>query len=675
MSFLTTLLAVALAAFAAAAEPAKPEPAKTYGFSAASLDKTADPCSDFYRFACGGWMDANAIPPDQSRWSRFQELGERNKLILRGILEKRMDPAAQKDALDKKIGDYYASCMDEAGIEAKGAAPLQADLARLGTLTRETLPSELARLQSSGVSAALSFGSGQDFKDANQVIAQADQGGLGLPDRDYYFKTDPKSADLRQKYLEHVTHMFSLLGEKWPQAAADAQTVFDFEVALASASQDRTFRRDPKNLDHKMTREELAKAAPGFDWNLFFTDAEAPAFTSLNAVSPGFLKQLASMAQDEPLDQWKTYLRWRLVHSRADLLPKAFVDEDFAFYGKTLTGAQELKPRWKRCVEFADAQLGEAVGQRYVEETFGAEGKARTLTMVHAVENALSADIKGLDWMTPKTKKAAAVKLAAIANKIGYPDKWRDYSSVEIARGDALGNASRAAHFESHRQLAKIGQPVDRAEWDMTPPTVNAYYDAQMNNINFPAGILQPPFYDNALDDAVNYGGIGAVIGHELTHGFDDEGRQYDAKGNLKDWWTPADSKAFEERAQCVSDEYGSFVAVDDVKLNGKLTLGENTADNGGLRIAHMALKETLKGKTPQAVDGFTPEQRLFLGWGQVWCMKIKDEAARMRVMTDPHSPGKYRVNGVVRNMPEFAQAFACKPGAPLAPEKACRVW
>ena len=667
-----TTFALLLASLVSAAEP--PQPSQP-GFSAASIDRSADPCSDLYQFACGGWLKANEIPADQSRWSRFQELGERNKLILRGILEKRMDPANQTDALDKKIGDYYAACMDEAGIEAKGKKPLEPELARVDALTRETLPAELARFNAAGVSAALNFGSGQDFKDSNSVIAQADQGGLGLPDRDYYFKTDAKSVDLRQRYLEHVTRIFSLLGEPWSQAAGDAETVMAFEVALASASQDRTFRREPKNLDHKMTTAELSKAAPGLDWGKYFEASGAPAFGSLNAVSPGFLAKLAQMAKDEPLEKWKTYLRWRVAHSRAALLPKAFVDEDFAFYGKTLSGAKELKPRWKRCVEMEDGQLGEALGQRYVDQTFGKEGKERTLSMVHAIERAMAADVKGLDWMTPKTKKAAAVKLAAIANKIGYPDKWRDYSSVAVDRGDAVGNAARADQFEWKRQLDKIGKPVDRQEWGMTPPTVNAYYDPQMNDMNFPAGILQPPFYDNALDDAVNYGGIGAVIGHELTHGFDDEGRQYDAKGNLKDWWTPEDNKAFEQRAQCVSDEYGSFTAVDDIKLNGKLTLGENTADNGGLRLAHMGLQESLKGKTPAAIDGFTPEQRLFLGWGQVWCMKITDEAARMRVMTDPHSPGRFRVNGTVRNMPEFAKAFSCKPGAPLAPQKACRVW
>ena len=667
-----TALALSLSLFASAAEPAKPA---ALNFSAASIDKTADPCGDFYQYACGGWLKANEIPADQSRWSRFQELAERNKLLLKGILEKRMQADPKRDATDQKIGDFYASCMDEAGIEAKGAAPLQEQLRKIEELTYADLPAVLAQLQRNGVSAALSFGSGQDFGDATQVIAQADQGGLGLPDRDYYFKTDPKSAALREAYQKHIAKMFTLAGRNQIQADNDAAVVMQFEVALASASQDRVFRRDPKNLDHKMSREDLAKLAPGFDWNRYFTETGAPEFATLNVGSPEFVKAVANMSHTESLSSWKDYLAWHAIHESAALLPKAFVDEDFAFYGKTLTGAQELKPRWKRCVEMTDGLLGEALGKRYVEETFGAEGKKRTRSMVDALEKALGSDIKGLDWMTPATKKAAEAKLKAIADKIGYPDNWRDYSSVNILRGDALGNAVRAEQFEWKRRLDKIGKPVDRKEWDMSPPTVNAYYDPQMNNINFPAGILQPPFYDNNMDDAVNFGGIGAVIGHELTHGFDDEGRQFDPKGNLKDWWTAEDAKAFEKRAQCLVDEYSGFTAVEDVKLNGKLTLGENTADNGGLRIAHMALMDTLKNKKVQPIDGYTPEQRLFLGWGQVWCMKIKPEAARMRAMTDPHSPGQWRVNGVVRNMPEFAQAFSCKAGAPMAPQPACRVW
>ncbi|MBI5201847.1 MAG: M13 family metallopeptidase [Elusimicrobia bacterium] len=539
MNILSLLLAVS--AFSATPAPE----AVTYGFSTASMDTKADPCSDFYQYACGGWLEHNQIPADQSRWSRFQELGERNKLTLRGILEARMADSAGRDAVDQKIGDYYASCMDEGAIEGKGTGPLKEDLTLIDSLTRDGLPALLARLSSSGVGAGLSFGVAPDYRDARTNIGHADQGGLGLPDRDYYFKTDEKSVRLRQDYQAHVAKMFELLGEQGKAAAGSSDVVMDFEIALASASQDKVARREPKNLDHKMTRAELSALAPGFDWEKYFAALGAPAFENVNAASPAFLTELAEMAAKESIGRWKTYLRWHLVHSRAALLSKAFVDEDFAFYGKTLTGAQELKPRWKRCVEFADAQLGEALGRRYVEQTFGEEGKKRTLEMVHGLEKALDSDIAGLQWMSAVTKKEAKTKLDAITNKIGFPDAWRDYSSLSIVRGDAAGNAARADAFETKRQLAKIGKPVDPKEWLMSPPTVNAYYDPQMNNINFPAGILQPPFYDNQMDDAVNYGGIGAVIGHELTHGFDDEGRQFAANGDLKDWWTKEDGEAF----------------------------------------------------------------------------------------------------------------------------------
>jgi len=486
------LLSLALSAFAAGTTPA-PE-AVTYGFSTAALDTTADPCKDFYQYSCGGWLAHNEIPADQSRWSRFQELGERNKLTLRALLEARLADSPERDAVDQKIGDYYASCMDEGAIESKGSGPLQEDLALINSLTRDGLPALLARLQASGVSAGLSFDVAPDYRDARTNIGHADQGGLGLPDRDYYFKTDAKSVELREKYVAHVAKMFELLGDQPKAATGSAETVEDFEIELASASQDKVARREPKNLDHKMTRAELAALAPGFDWEKYFAALGAPAFENVNAASPAFLTELGALAAKEPIERWKTYLRWQLVRARAALLPKAFVDQDFAFYGKTLTGALELKPRWKRCVEFADGQLGEALGRRYVERTFGEEGKKRTLEMVHALEKALAQDIAALDWMTPATKKEAQRKLDAITNKIGYPDNWRDYSSLAIVRGDAAGNAARADAFESKRQIGKIGKPVDPKEWLMSPPTVNAYYDPQMNNINFPAGILQPPF-------------------------------------------------------------------------------------------------------------------------------------------------------------------------------------
>jgi endothelin-converting enzyme/putative endopeptidase len=668
-------------AFALPVHGAEPEPvtapSTSPGFDPSNLDRSADPCTDFYQLSCGGWLKANPVPADQSSWGQFNLLAERNRNSLKEILEKAAAGGPGRAPLDQRIGDFYASCMDETAVEKLGVEALRPELDRIERLgSTSELPELIASLHSAGVGALFSFSSTQDFKDTKSVIADADQGGLGLPERDYYFKDDPKSVELRQDYVSHVQRMFELLGEKPQKAAADAATVMNIETALAKASLTVVQRRDPNNLYHKMSRAELASLNPTFDWSRYLRATEAPAIDSLNVDVPDFFKAFEAQLKAVSLDQWKTYLRWHLVHDAAPVLSPAFVNENFAFYGRTLTGAKELRPRWKRCVDLTDNLLGEALGQRYVEATFGAQGKERTLKMVGALEKALDADLKDLPWMTEATKKQALGKLAAIANKIGYPDKWRDYGTVQIARGDLAGNARRATAFEVKRQLDKIGKPVDRGEWGMTPPTVNAYYSPLLNDINFPAGILQPPFYDNEMDDAVNFGGIGSVIGHEITHGFDDEGRQFAADGTLNDWWTETDAKEFEKRADCFVQEYGSFVAVDDVKLNGKLTLGENTADNGGVRIAYMALLQTL-GDAAKAkpIDGFTPEQRFFLGWGQIWCQNRTPESERLRAQTDPHSPGRYRVNGVVSNMPEFWKAFGCKPGSAMVRENACRVW
>jgi putative endopeptidase len=644
-------------------------------FDVKNLDRTADPCVDFYQYACGSWMKANPIPSDQARWGRFDALAERNRNVLHDILEDASKPAPGRDAVTQKIGDYYAACMDEKAIDAKGLAPLQPELDRIRNLKdKADLAAAIARLHRGGIAALFEFGSGQDFKNSADVIAQADQGGLGLPDRDYYFKTDAKSEELRQKYVAHVQRMFELAGERPEQAKADAATVMRIETELAKNSLDLVSRRDPEKVYHKMTPQEMAALAPAFNWTVYFTDSGSPAFKSINVGWPDFFKALNAQIESASLADWKTYLTWHALHSQAPLLPAAFVGENFDFYGRTLTGAKEMRPRWKRCADFTDGQLGEALGRKFVERTFGAEGKARTLKMVDALEKALGQDLQALDWMTPATKTKALAKLKAITNKIGYPDKWRDYSSVEIKRDDALGNSVRADAFEFQRQLNKIGKPVDRGEWLMPAPTVNAYYDPQMNNINFPAGILQPPFYSNAMDDAVNFGGIGMVIGHELTHGFDDEGRQFDAVGNLNDWWTEADAKEFDRRAACLVDEYSKFSVAPGANVNGKLTLGENTADNGGLRIALMALMNTI-GKKQDKIDGFTPEQRLFLSFGQIWCENTREEAARMQVQTNPHSPARFRVNGVMVNMPEFQKAFACKTGQPMVSPNACKVW
>jgi len=644
-------------------------------FDVKAMDKTANPCQDFYQYACGTWLKANPIPPDQARWGRFDELAERNRDTLHEILEEASKPSPDRDADTQKIGDYYAACMDEKAIDAKGLAPLRPELDRIaGLKDKAQLPAEIAHLHGIGIPSLFDFSSGQDFKDSTQVVAELDQAGLGLPDRDYYFNTDAKSVELRQKYLAHVQRMFELAGEKPEDAKAHAQTVMRLETALAKGSLDRVSRRDPEKIYHPMNKTELAKLAPAFQWTQYFADTRSPAFTNLIVSWPDFFKAVDEEIQKAPLEDWKVYLKWHALHSEAPMLPTPFLKENFEFYARTLNGVQEIRPRWKRCVDFTDDQLGEALGKKYVEKTFGAEGKERTLKMVRAIETAMGQDIENLPWMTPATKKEAMIKLHAITNKIGYPDKWRDYSSVEIKRDDAIGNGFRADRFEFQRQLDKIGKPVDRKEWSMTPPTVNAYYDPQMNNINFPAGILQPPFYDNGMDDAVNFGGIGMVIGHELTHGFDDEGRQFDAEGNLKDWWTPTDAKEFQERAACIADEYSSFTVAPGVHINGKLTLGENTADNGGARIALMALLNTI-GADKKKIDGFTPEQRFFLSFGQVWCSNEREEALRLQVQTDPHSPPKFRVNGVVQNMPEFQKAFACQVGQPMVKNSSCRVW
>jgi putative endopeptidase len=644
-------------------------------FDLKALDRTANPCVDFYQYACGSWMKNNPIPADQSRWDRFDALQERNREILREILEGAARPDPNRDAVTQKIGDYYAACMDTKSIDAKGLAPVQPELDRIRALSdKDRLAAEIARLHRSGMSALFEFGSGQDFKNSSEVIAQADQGGLALPDRDYYLKSDADTVAIRQKYLAHIQRILELAGESPERAKAGADTVLRIETELAKGSLDRVSQRDPEKVYHKMNKQELASLSPSFHWIQYFTDSGAPAFQDLNVAWPDFFKALNSAIGTFSLDEWKTYLRWHVLHSEAALLPTAFVDENFDFYGKTLTGARQLRPRWKRCVDFTDSQLGEALGRKFVERTFGAEGKERTLKMVEAIEKALGQDIQNVTWMTPATKQQALIKLKAITNKIGYPEKWRDYSSVQIRRDDAVGNGIRADAFEFQRELNKIGKPVDRLEWGMTPPTVNAYYDTLMNNINFPAGILQPPFFDNAADDAVNFGGIGTVIGHELTHGFDDEGRQFDAQGNLRDWWTAADAKAFGEREACIANEYSNFSPVPGVHLNGKLSLGENTADNGGVRLALMALVTTIGNQRPK-IDGFTPEQRFFLSFGQIWCENEREEALRLGARTDPHSPGKARVNGVVENMPEFQQAFACKAGQPMVAANACRVW
>ena len=650
------------------------------GFSIDNIDKSIDPCVDFYQYACGNWIKNSEIPPDQSEWVSFEELNERNLAVERGILEKASAGGAGRNPIDQKIGDFYGACMDQKAVDARGIAPLQPDLDHVAAVKDKAgLIDEIARVRLIGPSPLFSFYSNSDMHNADQVIAYIDQGGLSLPDRNYYIKDDDaKMKEMRAHLVEYVTEMFTLAGQTPQQAAESAQSVLRIETALAKASMDRTLRRDPKNRDHKMGREEAVALGPNFYLNRYFAAVGAPSFTQLNVVNPEFFKQVNAVLETESLDALKTYVSWHVLNAAATGLSDPFVQANFKFR-QNLTGQKEIQPRWKRCVELTDRELGEALGQRYVDVTFGAEGKQRMLKMVDALEKSLAEDIHDLSWMSEETRKQAKVKLDAIRNKIGYPEVYRDYSLVVVKSDDLLGNVERANQFEAKRRIAKIEKPLDRKEWGMTPPTVNAYYSSSFNEIVFPAGILQPPFFDKAMDDSVNFGGIGLVIGHELTHGFDDQGRKFDPVGNLHDWWTEQDGKEFEKRVSCVADEYSNFVAVDDVKLNGRLTLGENTADNGGARIALMALEHMIAddktGKEAQKIDGYTPEQRFFLGFGRVWCEKSRPETLRVRVLTDPHSPGKYRVNGVVQNMPEFQKAWGCKAGQPMVAENACHVW
>jgi len=637
------------------------------------MDQSVDPCADFFQYACGGWVKNNPIPPDQSSWSIYSQVAEANKVQLRSILEAAAaDP--KSSATNQKIGDYYASCADVKTIEDAGIKPLQAQLDRINQLSSKAQIAEVAALLT-GDDVLFGFTSTQDYKDATQVIAQADQGGLGLPDRDYYLKDDSKSAELRTAYLVHVQKMFELVGDKPEAAAAEAQIIMRIETALAKGSMSRVDRRDPNKIYHKLGVEELMQISPAFGWETYFSKVGLPSPKSLNVTSPDFFKTMNEVLDKEDVAKWKIYLRWKLLHANASYLSSAFVNEDFKFYGKTLEGKEQLPPRWKRCTEDVDNDIGEALGKAYVDKYFSPQAKQEALTMVKQIEAAMQSDIQSLPWMSAATKDRALEKLHAVANKIGYPDRWRDYSKLEIIRGDEFGNALRALQFEFNRQLAKIGKPVDRGEWLMTPPTVNAYYDPQVNDINFPAGILQPPLFSESSDAAPNYGNTGGTIGHELTHGFDDEGRQFDAHGNLKDWWTEKDGKEFEQRAACISDQYSQYVVVDDIKINGKLTLGEDVADLGGLLLAYMAWQKDTAEQNLQPIDGLTPAQRFFIGYGQSWCDSTRDETKRLRATIDPHSPAKYRANGVVSNMPQFQEAFQCKAGAPMVRANRCRVW
>ena len=669
---------------ALAAEPGRETPLQTLpytpGLDPSFMDRTVDPCVDFYAFACAGWQRQNPIPPDQATWSVYGKLQDEIQRHLWGLLQTAADPSSARSPVQAEIGDYFAACMDEARVEALGSKPLDPALAALAKVKdRRGLASWLAEQHSAGGTDELlfAFGSQQDALDATRFIAAAWSGGLGLPDRADYLDQDSKSKELRSKYLEHVVRTLQLLGDDAATARATARKVMDIETALARATLTRVERRDPYKVFHRVPVAELEKLAPAFDWKTYLAGMGIPDTQVLNASQPGFLRGMSAELKRRPLADWKLYLRWHLVNSEAPYLSRGFVDEDFAFNHKVLQGTEALAPRWKRCVRWVDRDLGEALGQVFVEKNFSPELKKKTQEMVQQIEREMEADLRTLDWMSPETRKRALEKSAAMANKIGYPDRWPDYSSIKLARDDFQGNVARSARFETARQLGKIGKPVDRGEWDITPQTVNAYYNPTMNDMNFPAAVLLPPLYDPKMDAAPGYGNTGGTIGHELTHGFDDEGRQYDAKGNLKDWWTKEDAAEFARRAACVSDQYSTYIAVDDVHVNGKLTLGEDVADLGGLILAYRAWRGATANQRLAPVDGLTPDQRFFVGNAQWACSNIRPEAMRLRARTNPHSPPKYRVNGLVVNVPEFGQAFSCKPGAPMTKpaEKVCKVW
>jgi putative endopeptidase len=677
------ILAGLAATAVSAQQPAPPQqpnqPALPYtpSLDPSAMNRLVDPCVDFYEYSCGGWKKLNPIPPDQTSWSVYGKLYEDNLNYLRNILED-ASTATNRNAVTQKIGDYFASCMNETEIERSGARPLQPNLAAIAALeSTKQLPALLAILHLEGTSALFVASSTQDPDDSNAVIMDVSQGGLGLPDRDYYLTDDAKSEETRERYVQHVQKIFELLGDSPDAAKTSAAAVMRMETSLAKASLTRVERRDPYKQKNKMGVPDLYKIAPDFDWKAYFAATGVPQFSILNVGWPDFLKDVDTQLKSNSLQDWKSYLRFHVANSRAPYLSTAFVNEDFAFYRQYLRGAKELQPRWKRCVSYVDGDLGEALGQAYVQKTFSPELKAATIDMTRRIEDAMALRIQQLDWMSPQTKQQALAKLHAIRNKVGYPDKWRDYSAVDIVHGNFYINEEHASIFEAHRQLNKIGKPVDRGEWGMTPPTVNAYFDPQMNDINFPAGVLQPPLYDAKLDDAPNYGNTGSTIGHELTHGFDDEGRKYDANGNLKDWWTKEDAGQFVKHSDCVVDQYAQYVVVDDVRINSKLTEGEDVADLGGSILAYIAWKDATKDMTLQERDGLTPDQRFFVGFAQWACENTRPENERVQAITDPHSPGKYRVNGVVVNMPEFGAAFACKAGQPMVkpPEKVCHVW
>jgi endothelin-converting enzyme/putative endopeptidase len=669
---------LALLALAIAADRPLAELPYTPGLDPAAMDRSVDPCVDFYAYACGGWQARNPIPPDQAGWSVYAKAATENLQFLWGLLETAAaKPDAERTPAERKVGDYFASCMDEKAVDEAGAGPLAEDLAAIDALSRKEDMARLVGRLHLRVDAGMLFGFGseQSFENSEDVVAWVMAGGLGLPDRDLYVNGDPRSAEIRKAYAGHVERALRLSGLPPRKAAEGAKHVVRIETALARASLTRVERRDPRNLWHRTPAAALARGTPSFRWSEYLAASGAPPVEWVNVTEPAFVARLDRLIAAEPLGAWRAYLRWHLVRWHAPYLSRPFQDESFAFYGAKLQGAKELAPRWKRCVTWVDRDLGEALGQVFVAKVFPPDVKADAERMVGLVQTAMARRLAALEWMAPETRTAAREKLAAMRNKIGYPDRWRDYSALEVRRGDFAGNVARGATFEARRQLAKIGKPVDRGEWAMTPPTVNAYYNPSLNDMNFPAGVLLPPLWDPRIDLAPGYGNTGATVGHELVHGFDDEGRRFDGRGNLRDWWTEADAREFEKRARCIVDQYAQYVVVDDVRINSRLTLGEDIADLAGLLLAWDAWKAATDGERLEPRDGLTPEQRFFVGNAQWACANQRPEDQRLRAVTDPHSPPRWRVNGLVANVPEFARAFGCQAGQPMVRENVCRVW
>ncbi len=661
-------------------------------FDPKKVDTSIDPCTDFYQYSCNRWIADNPVPPDEIFWDSFGKLQLWNETFLhQTVLEVAAKPASERTPVEQKVGDYWSACTDEKQRNATALSNLQPQLTRIESMSSKSqivdvvadlhrsIPGAWNPADPETYAPLFGFGAQPDFHDTTHVIAQFDQGGMALPGREFYLNDDAKSVEIRTKYVAHIARMLELSGVPTAQSKTDAAVVLQMETAMAKSAMEIVKRRDPKNLDNEMSLDAVQKLTPSFDFSRYLQLVHGPATGTFIVTSPDFFRGTEQLIQSEPLDHWKAYLKWQLLNGLAGAMSDDFVNEDFVFGPQTLFGAKQLMPLWRRCIQSEDRDIGQALGQAYVARAFPPESKERVQQMVNALKVALGQEMDSVDWMNPETKKQAHVKLAAQIDKIGYPDHWRDYSALEIRSDDHLGNVQRAAAFEFDRQLRKIGKPLDRTEWQMTPPTVNAYEDPQTNTINFPAGILQPPFFDPAKDDTVNYAAAGAVIGHETIHGYDDQGRKFDGNGNLRDWWTADDAKAYDKRGDCIADEYTEFVPEAGVQQNGRLTQGENTADNGGIHLALSALDADLKGKgqslDAKGEDGLTALQRFFLSYANIWCGNLRPEMMRTILLMNPHPLDKYRVNNVVSNMSEFAKAFGCHKGQAMVRQNACRVW